>query len=84
MPRSRSSSLIRNQSRSRSRSDSHSPDPANQARGYKATLSNPRVSQEAKEHAKRVLDEEFEGVAVSSDDEEGFKNPTNVARGLKA
>jgi len=31
-------------------------DPGNVARGYKATISNPRVSEEAKEHAREMLD----------------------------
>ncbi|KAL2215192.1 Conidiation protein 6-domain-containing protein [Thermoascus aurantiacus ATCC 26904] len=57
-------------------------DPANKARGYKAALKNPRVSQSAKEHARQVLDQEYEGGAASSSDEE--KKPTNVIRGLKA
>jgi len=45
-------------------------------------LKNPRVSQSAKEHARQVLDQEYEGGAASSSDEE--KKPTNVIRGLKA
>ncbi|KAL2005095.1 hypothetical protein VTN00DRAFT_2945 [Thermoascus crustaceus] len=57
-------------------------DPANKARGYKAAIKNPRVSQPAKEHAKQVLEQEYEGGAASSSDEE--KKPSNVARGLKA
>ncbi|KAH8552294.1 Conidiation protein 6-domain-containing protein [Umbelopsis sp. PMI_123] len=32
-------------------------DPKNVVRGYKATVHNPRVSEEAKEHAKEKIDE---------------------------
>lgn len=31
------------------------------AGGHKATLNNPKVSDEAKQHSKKVLDEEFNG-----------------------
>lgn len=31
------------------------------AGGHKATLNNPNVSDEAKQHSKKVLDEEFNG-----------------------
>ena len=46
-------------------------------------MSNPNVSEEAKEHARQVLEEELEprGTTVS---DEGGKDPANVARGLKA
>ena len=36
-------------------------DHSNQARGHKATLSNPRVSKEAKQHSRQVLRDEFGG-----------------------
>ncbi|KAG9776753.1 hypothetical protein ABEF93_002779 [Exophiala dermatitidis] len=56
---------------------------ANKARGYKSTLSNPNTSDEAKQHAKEVLENELgEGDVKLSD--EGGKDPGNVARGLKA
>ncbi|PGH14385.1 hypothetical protein AJ80_05975 [Polytolypa hystricis UAMH7299] len=58
-------------------------DRSNQARGYKAAISNPNVSDEAKQHAQKVLDTEFSGGNVSVTDE-GGKDPGNVARGLKA
>ncbi|KAI4165559.1 MAG: hypothetical protein LQ342_000972 [Letrouitia transgressa] len=55
--------------------------------GYKATLSNPNVSDEAKENARQILDNELQGGdagtgAVVRDNEQ--KNPGNVAGGLKA
>ena len=46
-------------------------------------LSNPNVSDEAKQHAKDVLDNELQGGNVEISDE-GGKDPGNVARGLKA
>ncbi|MCJ1439652.1 MAG: hypothetical protein MMC23_000132 [Stictis urceolatum] len=58
-------------------------DASNKARGYKATLSNPNVSDEAKQHAKEVLDNELSGGDISVSDQ-GEKNPGNVAGGLKA
>ncbi|KAI9817344.1 MAG: hypothetical protein M1826_001626 [Phylliscum demangeonii] len=57
--------------------------PGNVAGGYKATLSNPNTSEEAKEHAKEVLETEFAGGDTSSSSDAG-KNPNNVAGGLKA
>ncbi|EXJ93617.1 hypothetical protein A1O1_02009 [Capronia coronata CBS 617.96] len=56
---------------------------SNKARGYKSTLSNPNTSDEAKQHAKEVLDNELNGGDVPLSDE-GDKDPKNVARGLKA
>ncbi|TDZ41471.1 Conidiation-specific protein 6 [Colletotrichum trifolii] len=66
-------------------------DPENVARGHKATLNNPNVSEEAKERSRQILkdlgepaDEPYEqsgGQATSGD---GQKDPSNVARGLKA
>ncbi|RFU28295.1 hypothetical protein B7463_g8035, partial [Scytalidium lignicola] len=56
---------------------------SNKARGYKAAISNPNVSDEAKQHAKEVLDNELQGGNVEVSDE-GGKDPGNVERGLKA
>ncbi|KAL4948535.1 Conidiation protein 6-domain-containing protein [Aspergillus filifer] len=60
----------------------------NQMRGYKATLNNPRVSDEAKQHAQAVLDDELGGnqpqeklYDIRGDRE---KSPNRVAGGLKA
>ncbi|KAL2817938.1 Conidiation protein 6-domain-containing protein [Aspergillus cavernicola] len=60
----------------------------NQMRGYKATLNNPNVSQEAKDHAQSVLDSEFGG---NRPQEELYnirgdrdKSPNRMAGGLKA
>ncbi|KAL9128260.1 MAG: hypothetical protein Q9217_003022 [Psora testacea] len=54
--------------------------------GYKATLSNPKVSDEAKENARNVLDNEFNGgnVGTGAMQDPNQKNPSNVAGGLKA
>ncbi|PSK51868.1 hypothetical protein C1H76_8526 [Elsinoe australis] len=49
--------------------------------GHKATLNNPNVSEEAKQHSKEVLNNEFDGGEVGKDTP---KNPNNVAGGLKA
>ncbi|KAK9234404.1 hypothetical protein V1525DRAFT_391486 [Lipomyces kononenkoae] len=49
---------------------------------YKAAMANPSVSEEAKEHAQQVLNEELEGGNVEISDI--GKDPGNVARGLKA
>ncbi|KAI9701100.1 MAG: hypothetical protein M1836_001769 [Candelina mexicana] len=56
--------------------------PGNIAGGHKATLNNPKVSDEAKQHSKEVLDSEFDGGNVGGDNTE--KNPNRVAGGLKA
>ncbi|KAI0898797.1 Conidiation protein 6-domain-containing protein [Annulohypoxylon nitens] len=68
-------------------------DPENVYRGHKATISNPRTSRAAKEHARQVLENEtgepvdasnnIRGVTGDNSREEP-KNPANVARGLKA
>ncbi|KAF4215110.1 hypothetical protein CNMCM8980_010647 [Aspergillus fumigatiaffinis] len=62
-------------------------DRVNAMRGYKATLKNPRVSDEAKQHAKDVLDNELHGdqprhdlYAIRGQN----KEPNRVAGGLKA
>ena len=48
-------------------------DPMNQARGHKAAINNPNVSEEAKAHSKKVLHNEF-GAGTVYDQ----KNPGNV------
>ncbi|KAJ5101376.1 hypothetical protein NUU61_003598 [Penicillium alfredii] len=50
----------------------------NKLRGYKAAISNPRVSEPAKSHAQEEISK-FEGVQSDEDRHEG-----NVKRGLKA
>ncbi|PHH78824.1 hypothetical protein CDD80_6195 [Ophiocordyceps camponoti-rufipedis] len=57
------------------------PTEAQIAGGHKATLNNPNASEQAKQHSREVLDNEFNGVPRSGD---GEKNPGNVAGGLKA
>ncbi|KKK12658.1 hypothetical protein AOCH_001356, partial [Aspergillus ochraceoroseus] len=58
----------------------------NAARGYKAALHNPLVSEEGKEHARKMLaeidDEEARQALYCSS--ERHKNPMRVAAGLKA
>ncbi|KAJ3554344.1 hypothetical protein NPX13_g10638 [Xylaria arbuscula] len=54
------------------------------AGGHKATLNNPNVSDEAKQHSREVLDNEFNGGDVPSASDNKDKNPNNVAGGLKA
>lgn len=56
-----------------------------------STLSNPNVSEEAKENARQVLDTEFDGGNVGEGGTVGTtaqkhdsKNPNQVAGGLKA
>ncbi|KAF7122557.1 hypothetical protein CNMCM5793_000582 [Aspergillus hiratsukae] len=67
---------------------SSAEDRVNALRGYKATLSNPRVSKEAKQHAQDVLDNELGGEQVHDDfyqsrgDDQ--KDPNRVRAGLKA
>ncbi|KAI4270785.1 MAG: hypothetical protein LQ337_006468 [Flavoplaca oasis] len=56
--------------------------PGNIVGGHKANLNNPNTSDEAKQHSKEVLDQEFNGGNV--DTSSGDKNPNNVAGGLKA
>ncbi|KAK5948060.1 hypothetical protein OHC33_010901 [Knufia fluminis] len=61
---------------------SNSPEEqSNQIRGYKATLSNPNVSEEAKQNAQKMLDQ-LDGAGMP--DDEGGKDPSRVAGGLKA
>ena len=48
-------------------------DPMNQARGHKAAINNPNVSEEAKAHSKKVIHNEF-GAGTVYDQ----KNPGNV------
>lgn len=43
---------------------------------------SPDTSEEAKQHSKEVLDQEFNGGNI--DTSSGDKNPNNVAGGLKA
>ncbi|KAJ5819576.1 hypothetical protein N7474_005167 [Penicillium riverlandense] len=50
----------------------------NKLRGYKAAISNPRVSEPAKSHAREELDR-YQGTQSDDDRLEG-----NVKRGLKA
>ncbi|KAF2229710.1 conidiation protein 6 [Viridothelium virens] len=50
--------------------------------GHKANINNPNTSEEAKQHSKEVLDQEFDGGKIPQSDED--KNPGNVAGGLKA
>ncbi|EFP91394.1 uncharacterized protein PGTG_17350 [Puccinia graminis f. sp. tritici CRL 75-36-700-3] len=57
--------------------------PGNVAGGLKATLNNPHVSDEAKEHAEHRLD--TEGFKSGSAQETvHVKDPDNVKRGMKA
>ncbi|OTA70300.1 conidiation protein 6, partial [Hypoxylon sp. EC38] len=60
------------------------PTEAQIAGGHKATLSNPKTSQEAKDHSKQVLENEFNGGDVPKAGDDSDKNPGNVAGGLKA
>jgi len=56
--------------------------PDNVAAGLKATLNNPNVSDEAKEHAVQRLESEFNLVPVQ---ESGHtKDPDKVKQGMKA
>ncbi|KAF7169734.1 hypothetical protein CNMCM5623_002386 [Aspergillus felis] len=62
-------------------------DRVNAMRGYKATLKNPRTSDEAKQHAKDVLDNELHGDQPRYDlyaIRQQNKEPNRVAGGLKA
>merc|ERR1712187_123395 len=59
----------------------------NAMRGYKATLHNPNTSQQAKQHAQSVLDNELGGDQPSEDihnAQSGHKDPMRVAAGYKA
>lgn len=53
-------------------------DRANQARGHKATLSNPNVSKEAKQHSREVLRDEFGNQTSYKDEMEENKDKTRV------
>ncbi|EAW14291.1 Con-6 family protein [Aspergillus clavatus NRRL 1] len=62
-------------------------DRVNAMRGYKATISNPRVSNEAKQHAQDVLDNELHWNQPRQDlyaVRQQNKEPNRVAGGLKA
>lgn len=48
-----------------------------------STLSNPNVSDEAKQHAQQMIDQ-LEGKGMPEDAGEGNKDPSRVAGGLKA
>ncbi|PSN74227.1 conidiation protein 6 [Corynespora cassiicola Philippines] len=56
--------------------------PGNIVGGHKANLNNPNTSEEAKQHSREVLENEYDGGNVSQESHE--KNPNNVAGGLKA
>ncbi|KAK4093776.1 hypothetical protein Purlil1_2110 [Purpureocillium lilacinum] len=60
------------------------PTEAQIAGGHKATLNNPNVSDEAKEHSRQVLENEFNGGDVPKSGDTENKNPGNVVGGLKA
>jgi hypothetical protein len=76
------------------------PTEAQIAGGHKANLNNPNTSQEAKEHSRQVLNDEFNGgdgvsftlplmscanhKIVPKASDGGDKNPNNVIGGLKA
>ncbi|KAG7414479.1 Conidiation protein 6-domain-containing protein [Fusarium sp. MPI-SDFR-AT-0072] len=45
---------------------------------------NPNTSEEAKEHSRQVLENEFNGGEVTGAEDNKDKNPGNVAGGLKA
>ncbi|KAL1964929.1 hypothetical protein VTN77DRAFT_6282 [Rasamsonia byssochlamydoides] len=62
-------------------------DRVNAMRGYKATLNNPRVSEEAKKNAKDVLDNQLGGDEPRHDlyaMRNPSKEPSRVQGGLKA
>ncbi|KIW91351.1 uncharacterized protein Z519_08247 [Cladophialophora bantiana CBS 173.52] len=52
------------------------------ADSFARTLSNPNTSEEAKQHAREALENEFQDAPHVSD--EGGKDPATVARDLKA
>ncbi|KAI1270238.1 conidiation protein 6 [Xylariaceae sp. FL1019] len=60
------------------------PTDAQIAGGHKANLNNPNTSEEAKQHSREVLDNEFNGGDVAGAGDNEDKNPNNVAGGLKA
>lgn len=49
-----------------------------------STLSNPNVSEEAKENARARLEEMDGGPNIAEESGQANKDPGNVARGLKA
>ncbi|KAK1768050.1 Conidiation protein 6-domain-containing protein [Phialemonium atrogriseum] len=59
--------------------DRGNKDPAHVERGLRSALNNPRVSEEAKERDREILEKEFK-----DDTSQGGKDPDHVARGLKA
>lgn len=70
-------------------SEDYAAEPENVVRGHKAAVANPNVSEQAKEHSKKVLesyDEPYDASKAShgSAEQEQHKDPGNVARGLKA
>ncbi|KAJ5826432.1 hypothetical protein N7474_003570 [Penicillium riverlandense] len=74
-------------SRENTEVDASTEDRVNAMRGYKATLKNPRVSNEAKQHASEVLNNEL---GWDNPRQELYnvrdrnKDPNRVAGGLKA
>ncbi|KAK4114412.1 hypothetical protein N656DRAFT_796877 [Canariomyces notabilis] len=70
-------------------SEDYAAEPENVIRGHKATISNPRVSDQAKERSRKVLeqyDEPYDESSAShgTTEQNQQKDPGNVARGLKA
>ncbi|KAK4941225.1 hypothetical protein LTR66_014824 [Elasticomyces elasticus] len=63
-------------------------DRLNAMRGYKATLSNPKVSNEAKQHAQSMLDNELSGdeprKEIHSAQDRQSGDSTRVSAGYKA
>ncbi|KAJ6111323.1 hypothetical protein N7523_007384 [Penicillium sp. IBT 18751x] len=63
-------------------------DRLNAMRGYKATLSNPKVSNEAKQHARYILDNEIGGdeprKEIHTAQGKRSRDTTRVAAGYKA
>lgn len=51
---------------------------ANEARGHKAAMHNPNVSEEAKQHSKTVLRNEYGNDTTYADEAQHDKNPGNV------
>ncbi|KAL2161829.1 hypothetical protein VTH06DRAFT_7613 [Thermothelomyces fergusii] len=72
------------------REEDFAGEPENVLRGHKATLSNPRTSDEAKQHSREVLESYGEPYDASraghatAAEAQADKDPGNVARGLKA
>ncbi|AEO68670.1 uncharacterized protein THITE_2118263 [Thermothielavioides terrestris NRRL 8126] len=70
-------------------SEDYAAEQENVLRGHKAAISNPQVSEQAKERSKKVLesmDEPYDPSQAShgTAGEQQQKDPGNVARGLKA